>query len=172
MCCSQSCALIWVHLLPASTLSGTELGAAAIRGALANAGVRADAVDEVYMGMVLQANAGQAPAKQAQLFAGIPDAAPATTVNKVCASGMKACAFGAQNIMLGMSDCVVVGGMESMSNAPYYVDGNALRFGKRLGDSTLVDAMVKVAAPPAPAPSAFNSPAVARAAKPVLRRTG
>jgi len=118
-----------------------ELGSAAIIAALKNGGVSPDAVNEVFMGNVLSANIGQAPAKQAQLGAGIPDSVPATTVNKVCASGMKAVMFGAQSIMLGINHCVVAGGMESMSNAPYYAPNQ--RWGNKLGHVSMVDSCIK-----------------------------
>ena len=98
--------------------SATKLGSIAIKAALERAGVSADNVNEVLMGSVMQANLGQAPARQAARFAGVPDNVPCTTVNKVCASGMKAIMQGAQSIMLGDNDVVVAGGMESMSNVP------------------------------------------------------
>src|ERR1044072_4829609 len=101
-------------------LTAPRLGAIAIKAALARAGVKGDDVDEVLMGCVLQANLGQAPARQAARFAGLPDKVVCTTVNKVCASGMKSVAQGAQAIMLGDADIVVAGGMESMSNVPFY----------------------------------------------------
>ena len=121
--------------------SAPELGSAAIKAALSNAGVAGDAVQEVFMGNVLSANIGQAPAKQAQLGAGIPESVPATTVNKVCASGMKAVMFGAQSIMLGINDCVVAGGMESMSNAPYYAANQ--RWGNKMGHINMTDSCIK-----------------------------
>ena len=102
-------------------LSAIDLGTAAIKGALEKAGVSADQVQEVLMGNVVSANLGQAPARQAALGAGIGQNVPCTTVNKVCSSGMKAIMFGAQSIMLGHNDLVIAGGMESMSNIPYYV---------------------------------------------------
>src|SRR3954463_13427895 len=98
----------------------TKLGAAAIAAALSRAGVGPEDVEEVLMGCVLQANLGQAPARQAAKFAGLPDSVVCTTVNKVCASGMKAIAQGAQSIALGDTEIVVAGGMESMSGVPYY----------------------------------------------------
>lgn len=122
-----------------SSLSAIELGAAAIKGALEKAGVEAAAVQEVLMGNVVSANLGQAPATQAALKAGIPNTVPATIVNKVCASGMKAVMFGAQSIMLGQQDIVVAGGMESMSNIPYYLP-NA-RWGYKFGGAQLVDGL-------------------------------
>jgi acetyl-CoA C-acetyltransferase len=101
--------------------SATELGAFAIKGALERAGIDAKEVNEVYMGNVCSANVGQAPARQAAIKAGISNTVPCTTVNKVCASGMKSIMLGAQSIMLGHNDVVVAGGMESMSNIPYYL---------------------------------------------------
>ncbi len=124
-----------------SGISATDLGAAAIKGALEHAGVSPDQVEEVLMGNVVSANLGQAPARQAARSAGIPDNVPCTTVNKVCASGMKCIMFGAQSIMLGHNDIVVAGGMENMSAVPYYVP-NA-RWGYKYGDSSLVDGLSK-----------------------------
>lgn len=124
-----------------SALSATELGSIAIRGALERARVPAEEVQEVFMGNVVSANLGQAPARQASIGAGISYEVPCTTVNKVCASGMKAIMFGAQSIMLGHQDVVVAGGMESMSNIPYYVP-NA-RFGYKYGSGQLVDGLEK-----------------------------
>ena len=100
-------------------LSATRLGAIAIKNAVEKAGIPVTAVDDVLMGCVIQANLGQAPAKQAAKFAGLPDNVNCTTVNKVCASGMKAISQAAQSIMLGDADIVVAGGMESMSNVPF-----------------------------------------------------
>jgi acetyl-CoA C-acetyltransferase len=117
-----------------------RLGAAAIREALARARVEPSAVDEVVMGNVLQAGVGQAPARQAALFAGLPESVPCWTLNKVCGSGLKAVISGAQAIALGDAEVVVAGGMESMSNAPYY--SKALRTGARMGNVELVDGMV------------------------------
>ena len=119
----------------------TKLGAIAIKSALDKAGVRPDQVDEVLMGCVLQANLGQAPARQAAKFAGLPDDVVCTTVNKVCASGMKAISQGAQSIMLGDSDVVVAGGMENMSAVPFYVEN--LRWGNKYGDTKLIDGLAK-----------------------------
>ncbi len=124
-----------------ASLSATQLGAAAIKGALEKAGVSPDQVDEVLMGNVVSANLGQAPARQAALGAGIPDTVPCTTVNKVCSSGMKTVMFGAQSIMLGHNDIVVAGGMESMSNIPYYVPD--ARWGAKFGDRKLIDGLSK-----------------------------
>ncbi|CCH54085.1 acetyl-CoA acetyltransferase [Fibrisoma limi BUZ 3] len=124
-----------------STLSATDLGAAAIKGALARAGVQPDQVQEVYMGNVVSANLGQAPAKQAALKAGLPASVPCTTINKVCASGTKAIMLAAQSIQLGLADIIVAGGMESMSNTPYYVP--KARFGYKYGNAELVDGLAR-----------------------------
>ena len=124
-----------------SGFSATELGSMAIKGALDKAGVSTEEVQEVFMGNVISANLGQAPARQAAIGAGIGHEVPCTTVNKVCASGMKSVMFGAQSIMLGMNDVVVAGGMESMSNIPYYIP--KARFGYKYGDATLVDGLQK-----------------------------
>lgn len=124
-----------------SPLSAVNLGAQAIKEAIKRAGITGDQVDEVIMGNVIQANTGQAPARQAALAAGVHVGATCTTVNKVCASGMKAVIFGAQSIMLGDKDIVVAGGMESMTNAPYMLD-NA-RNGYRYGNGTIQDAIVR-----------------------------
>ncbi len=121
--------------------SATKLGSIAIKGALERAGVDAGEVNEVLMGSVLQANLGQAPARQAARFAGVPDNVPCTTVNKVCASGMKAVMQGTQAIMLGDADVVVAGGMESMSNVPFYNEN--LRWGSKYGNVTLIDGLAK-----------------------------
>jgi len=122
-------------------ISATKLGATAIKGALAQANIKADQLDEVFMGNVLQANVGQAPARQAARFAGLSDNIPCTTVNKVCASGMKAISLAAQSILTGDNDIVLAGGMESMSNVPYYLD--TARTGYRLGDNKVIDGLVK-----------------------------
>jgi acetyl-CoA C-acetyltransferase len=122
-------------------LSATRLGAIAIKGALERAGIRGDQVQEVFMGCVLQANLGQAPARQAARGAGLPDEVVCTTVNKVCASGMKSIALGAQSILLGETDIVIAGGMESMSNIPFYVEN--MRWGNKYGDSKLIDGLAK-----------------------------
>ncbi|PJE46978.1 MAG: acetyl-CoA C-acyltransferase [Sediminibacterium sp.] len=121
--------------------SATQLGAVAIKGAIAKAGIDGALVNEVLMGCVIQANTGQAPARQAAKFAGLPDSVIATTVNKVCASGMKAIAQGAQAILLGDADIVVAGGMESMSNVPYYSPN--MRWGNKYGNVSLVDGLAK-----------------------------
>lgn len=119
--------------------SATQLGAVAIKGAVEKAGLKPEQVEEVLMGCVLQANLGQAPARQAAKFAGLPDSVICTTVNKVCASGMKAIAQGAQSILLGDADVVVAGGMESMSNVPYY--SPQLRWGNKYGNVNFVDGL-------------------------------
>lgn len=123
-----------------SSLSASQLGGIAIKGAVERAGIQLDQVEEVYFGNVLSANLGQAPATQAAKFAGLNDI-PATTVNKVCASGTKAIMLAAQSIALGQRDIVVAGGMESMSNVPYYLD--KARSGYRLGHGQLTDGLVK-----------------------------
>ena len=123
-----------------SSVSATQLGATAIKGALEKAGIAASEVNEVFMGNVLQANMGQAPARQAALFAGIPNTVPCTTVNKVCASGMKSISLGVQSILLGDNDVVVAGGMENMSMAPHYFNA---RVATKLGDVKMIDGMVK-----------------------------
>lgn len=122
-----------------SSVSATQLGATAIKGALESAGVNPEDVQEVFMGNVMSANLGQAPARQAAIFAGISNTVPCTTVNKVCASGMKAIALGAQSIKAGDNDLVVVGGMENMSAVPHYVQS---RNGQKLGNIKMVDGMV------------------------------
>lgn len=124
-----------------STVSAPYLGAAAIRGAIQKAGISNDQIREVYMGNVLQANVGQAPARQAAKFAGLPDEVMCTTINKVCASGMKSVMLATQSILLGDSDSIVAGGMENMSQTPYYLD-NA-RNGYRLGNGNVIDGLVK-----------------------------
>ncbi|KAF3325977.1 acetyl-CoA acetyltransferase, cytosolic 1-like protein [Carex littledalei] len=124
-----------------SSLPATKLGSLAIQGALQRANVDPTLVQEVFFGNVLSANLGQAPARQAALGAGIPNTVVCTTVNKVCASGMKAAMLAAQSIQLGINDVVVAGGMESMSNAPKYIAD--ARKGSRFGHDTLVDGMLK-----------------------------
>ncbi|MGV6860385.1 MAG: acetyl-CoA C-acyltransferase [Putridiphycobacter sp.] len=123
-----------------SSVSATKLGATAIKGALDKSGLSPNDIDEVFMGNVLQANLGQAPARQAAIFAGLSHDVPCTTVNKVCASGMKAISLGAQTILAGDNDVVVVGGMENMSSVPHYYTA---RNSVKLGDVKLVDGMVK-----------------------------
>ncbi|MFN8290670.1 MAG: acetyl-CoA C-acyltransferase [Chitinophagaceae bacterium] len=122
-------------------LTATQLGAAAIKAAVAKAGIRPDQVQDVLMGCVLQANLGQAPARQAARFAGLPNEVNCTTVNKVCASGMKTIAQAAQSILLGDADIVVAGGMESMSNVPFYTD--SLRWGNKYGHTSLIDGLAR-----------------------------
>ena len=122
-------------------ISATKLGATAIQAAVERAGIKGSDVDEVLMGCVLQANLGQAPARQAAKFAGLPDSVVCTTVNKVCASGMKAIAQGAQAILLGDASVVVAGGMENMSSVPFYA--GAMRWGNKYGDTTLSDGLAK-----------------------------
>ncbi|WP_425392080.1 acetyl-CoA C-acyltransferase [Ekhidna sp.] len=123
-----------------SGFSATQLGTFAIKGALEKSGVAADQVNEVFMGNVLSANLGQAPARQAAIAAGIGHNVPCTTVNKVCSSGMKSVMLGAQSIMLGINDVVVAGGMESMSNVPYYIP--KARFGYKYGHGQMVDGLM------------------------------
>ncbi len=121
--------------------SATQLGAVAIKAAVEKAGIKPEQVQEVLMGCVLQANLGQAPARQASMLAGLPENVISTTINKVCASGMKAIAIAAQSIQLGDADIIVAGGMESMSNVPYY--SPKLRWGNKYGDVNLVDGLAK-----------------------------
>lgn len=123
-----------------SAVSATQLGAVAIKAALQQAGINPELVQEVLMGNVLQAGVGQAPARQASKFAGIPDNVPATTINKVCASGMKAIALGMQSIQLGYADIVVAGGMENMSLTPHYLPNS--RSGYRYGNFQAIDGIV------------------------------
>src|SRR5215831_20155928 len=124
-----------------STLTAPELGAQAIRAAVQRAGVALDDIEEVIMGNVIQGGVGQAPARQAQIKAGIPASVSAMTVNKVCGSGLKAVMLAAQAIKAGDREVLVAGGQESMSNAPYYVYG--MRNGVKAGDQTMVDGMIK-----------------------------
>jgi len=123
-----------------SSVSATKLGAVAIKAALEQANIDPNTVEEVIMGSVLQAGLGQAPARQAAKFAGIADHVPATTVNKVCASGMKAIALAAQSIQLGNADIVVAGGMENMSQVPHYLSNS--RSGFKYGNTSLVDGII------------------------------
>ena len=123
-----------------STVPATTLGSVAIKGAIEKAGINAKIIDEVYMGNVLQANEGQAPARQASLFAGIPNSVPCTTINKVCASAMKSIIIAAQTIKAGDNDVVVAGGMENMSMVPHYTQ---MRNGTKLGDVKMLDGLVK-----------------------------
>ena len=123
-----------------SSIPATKLGAAAIKGALESIDLNPNLIEEVFMGNVLQANLGQAPARQAAIYAGISENTPCTTVNKVCASGMKSVMLAAQSIMTENADVVVAGGMENMSMVPHYYNA---RNGKKLGDISLVDGLVK-----------------------------
>ena len=123
------------------SLSATQLGATAIKGALQKAGIKPEQVNDVLMGCVIQANLGQAPARQAAKFAGLPNEVNCTTVNKVCASGIKAIALAAQSIALGDADIVIAGGMESMSNVPFYAD--SVRWGNKYGNASLIDGLAK-----------------------------
>jgi acetyl-CoA C-acetyltransferase len=123
-----------------ASISATQLGALAIKSAVEKSGLKPDQIQEVYMGNVMSANLGQAPATQAAIFAGLPYL-PATTVNKVCASGMKAIMLAAQSIAIGQNDIVVAGGMENMSSVPYYLD--KARNGYRLGNGQIIDGLVK-----------------------------
>ena len=124
-----------------SSISATKLGSIAIQGAIKKAGIDKNIVDEVFMGNVLQANLGQAPARQAALFAGLSEKIPCTTINKVCSSGLKSIMLASQTIMCGDNDVVIAGGMENMSNVPHYFAKG--RNGQKLGDMKLVDGMVK-----------------------------
>src|SRR6478735_6957684 len=123
-----------------SSLSSPKLGAIAIAEALKRAGVAPDEVDEVLMGCVLQGGLGQAPARQASIYGGIPNSVPCTTVNKVCGSGMKTVMMAAQAIKCGYAKTIIAGGMESMSNAPYILD--KARTGYRMGNGNLIDLMI------------------------------
>lgn len=124
-----------------ASLTAVELGAIALKGALEKAGVDPKEVQQVIMGNVISANLGQAPARQAAKKAGLPDTVECTTVNKVCASGTKAIMFAAQAIMLGQADVILAGGMESMSNVPYYLD--KARFGAKYGHGQMIDGLMK-----------------------------
>ena len=124
-----------------SSVSATKLGSVAIKGAIEKSGLSLDDVQEVFMGNVLQANLGQAPARQAAMFAGLSMDVPCTTINKVCSSGMKSIMLAAQTIKSGDNDIVVAGGMENMSSVPHYFDKG--RTGQKLGDMNLTDGMVK-----------------------------
>jgi len=123
-----------------ASVPAPRLGAVAIKSALERGGVAPQLVGEVFMGNVLSAGIGQAPARQAAMFAGVPDSVPATTVSKVCGSGLQAVIFGAQSLLLGDTELVVAGGMESMSNVPYYL--REARSGYRMGDGKLIDGML------------------------------
>ena len=124
-----------------SSLTAPQLGAIAMKEALNRAGISPGSVQEVFMGNVVSAGIGQAPSQQASIFAGIPTSVPCTTVNKVCASGMKSIMLGAQTILNGDNDIVLAGGMESMSNIPYYLE--KARTGYRLGNGNIVDGILK-----------------------------
>ena len=121
--------------------SATQLGATAIKAAITKAGIKGEQAQDVLMGCVLQANLGQAPARQAAKFAGLPNEVACTTINKVCASGMKVIAQATQSILLGDADIVVAGGMESMSNVPFYND--AQRWGSKYGNTAMIDGLAK-----------------------------
>lgn len=123
------------------SISAPHLGAYAIRAAVEQAGINTAEIDEVLMGCVLQANVGQAPARQAAQYAGLPDKVVCTTINKVCASGMKAITQGVQSILLGDAHVVVAGGMENMSSVPFYIEN--MRWGNKYGSSTLIDGLQK-----------------------------
>jgi acetyl-CoA C-acetyltransferase len=123
-----------------ASLPAPRLGSVAIQAAVERAKLEPNQIEEVFMGNVLGAGVGQAPARQASIYAGIPDTVPCTTINKVCGSGLQAVIFGTKTIMLGDADLVVAGGMESMSNVPYYLQ--QARTGYRMGDGKLVDGMV------------------------------
>jgi len=145
---SKSVYIVGMSRTPIGSLSGSlasvtapQLGSIAIKEALKRAGVVPELVQEVFMGNVVSAGIGQAPAQQASIFAGIPTNTPCTTVNKVCASGMKSIMVGTQSILNGDNDIVVAGGMESMSNIPYYLD--KARSGYRLGNGNLMDGILK-----------------------------
>jgi len=124
-----------------ASIPATQLGALAIKGALAKAGVDGKEVEEVYMGSVLQANLGQAPARQASKYAGLPDNVRCTTINKVCASGMKSVMIAAQSILCGDADVIVAGGMENMSQVPFYSED--MRWGNKYGNVTMIDGLAK-----------------------------
>ncbi len=123
-----------------ASIPATKLGSTAIKGALEKASVPVDAIDEVFMGNVLQAGVGQAPARQAALGAGLNQNVPCTTINKVCASGMKSIMLGAQSILAGDNHIVIAGGMENMSQTPHYLDG---RNGSKFGNITMLDGITK-----------------------------
>ena len=123
------------------SMTAPQLGAVAIKGLLSKTNLEPSLVTDVFMGCVLQANLGQAPARQAAKLAGLADEVNCTTINKVCASGMKAISMGVQHILLGDAEVVVAGGMESMSNIPFYID--SMRWGNKYGNSTLIDGLAK-----------------------------
>ncbi len=122
-------------------ITAVQLGAAAIKGALEKSGLKAEQIEDVLMGSVIQANLGQAPARQAAKFAGLPNEVNCTTINKVCASGMKSISLAAQSIMLGDADIVIAGGMESMSNVPFYTEN--MRWGNKYGNVQMIDGLAK-----------------------------
>ena len=124
-----------------ATVPATQLGAAVVKAVVSKAGINPESVDELFMGNVVQANNGQAPARQVALYGGLSQSTPCTTVNKVCASGMKSVMFGAQSIQLGQNNAVVAGGMENMSAIPFYL-GKA-RYGYGYGNSELIDGLVR-----------------------------
>ena len=124
-----------------SDVSAVKLGAECIKEAIKKIGINTESINEVFMGNVLQANLGQAPARQAAMFAGISKETPCTTINKVCSSGMKSIMLAAQSIKCGDNDIVVAGGMENMSNIPHYLDKG--RSGQKLGDLKLIDGLIK-----------------------------
>tara|TARA_B100000497_G_scaffold110078_1_gene129251 strand:- start:8001 stop:9179 length:1179 start_codon:yes stop_codon:yes gene_type:complete len=121
------------------SVSAPKLGATAIKGAISKSGINSSDIDEVYFGNVLQAGVGQAPARQAAILAGLPESTPCTTVNKVCASGMKSIALGASSIMLGHNEIIVAGGMENMSQVPHYIPNS--RMGHKYGDFKAIDGL-------------------------------
>ncbi|MFZ5895963.1 MAG: acetyl-CoA C-acyltransferase [Myxococcota bacterium] len=131
---------IGAYLGSLSSLPAPKLGAVALKGALERARVAPELIEQVFMGNVLSAGIGQAPARQAAIFAGLPQSVPATTVSKVCGSGLEAVVLGARTLMTGDASIVAVGGMESMSNVPYYL--REARTGYRMGDGKLVDGMI------------------------------
>jgi acetyl-CoA C-acetyltransferase len=131
---------IGAYLGALAPVPATELGAVSIRAAMTRSGLKPSQVDELYFGNVLSAGVGQAPARQAALKGGLPSSVPCTTVNKVCGSGLQAVVLGARAIAVGDADVVVAGGMESMSNVPYYL--KEARRGYRMGDGTLIDGMI------------------------------
>lgn len=122
-------------------VTAVQLGAAAIKGALEKSGLKAEQIEDVLMGSVIQANLGQAPARQAAKYAGLPNEVNCTTINKVCASGMKSISQAAQSIMLGDADIVIAGGMESMSNVPFYTEN--MRWGNKYGNVQMIDGLAK-----------------------------
>lgn len=124
-----------------ANVPATTLGASAVKGAIEKSGLSADVVEEIFMGQVVQANTGQAPARQVALHSGLKNSTPATTINKVCASGMKSVMFGAQSIQLGQNQVVVAGGMENMSSIPFYLP--KARYGYGYGNGEIVDGLIR-----------------------------